>query len=410
MDIFAIVLALVVVSSVISWACFSLRQTNAKLRNELKEAQETEKAHIRKIAEIETELKNQTSRFDEQREFEKRMNEAVEGLTRKALEHQGDRFKKINLEEMGKILDPLKKDIGDFKSSFESLKTETTKERTSLLDHCKALQETTAKISKEANDLTSALKGDKKKLGVWGESVLDTVLQNSGLRPGEEYFKQKRVVSENGKSLIPDVIVKMPSSEERVIIDAKVSVSGFEEYASSEDEEVREAALSRHVKAIRNHVENLSGKNYQDAIGSDLDFVIMFMPIEAAFAAAVEKDRGITEYAIERRVILATPTTLLLALRTIANLWRVERRNANADQIAKRGGMLYDKVVLFLESFKQIGDSLDNARQAYDKAERRLKSGRGNVVGQTKKLQSLGAKPAKVLPDHWREDEGENEN
>ena len=381
-----------------------------ELKKDLQKAQENEKEQIKKIAEIETELKNQTDRFHEQGKFEKRMKETVEGLTRKALEHQGDRFKTVNREEMGKLIEPLQKDIKNFKNSFENLKTDTTKERERLLTQFSMLQDTTAKISKEANDLTNALKGDKKKLGVWGESVLDTVLQNSGLREGEEYSKQKSVVAENGKRLVPDVIVKMPSSKERVIIDAKVSLNNFQEYASSADEKARDKALDGHVQAIRNHVKNLSSKDYQGAIDSDLDFVIMFMPIEAAFAAAVEKDMRIAEYAIEHRVILATPTTLLLALRTIANLWRVERRNSNADQIAKRGGMLHDKVVLFLESFKQVGDSLDQARRTYDEAEKRLKSGKGNVVGQTEKLRSLGASPAKQIPDHWQEDDIEDED
>ena len=381
-----------------------------ELKKDLQKAQENEKEQIKKIAEIETELKNQTDRFHEQGKFEKRMKETVEGLTRKALEHQGDRFKTVNREEMGKLIEPLQKDIKNFKNSFENLKTDTTKERERLLTQFSMLQDTTAKISKEANDLTNALKGDKKKLGVWGESVLDTVLQNSGLREGEEYSKQKSVVAENGKRLVPDVIVKMPSSKERVIIDAKVSLNNFQEYASSADEKARDKALDGHVQAIRNHVKNLSSKDYQGAIDSDLDFVIMFMPIEAAFAAAVEKDMRIAEYAIEHRVILATPTTLLLALRTIANLWRVERRNSNADQIAKRGGMLHDKVVLFLESFKQVGDSLDQARRTYDEAEKRLKSGKGNVVGQTEKLRSLGASPSKQIPDHWQEDDIEDED
>lgn len=397
MDFSAIVLVLALVGS---WGFFLWRLTKA---------QEAEKEQIKEIAKFKTELKIQADRLKEQGKFEERMEKTVDGLTRKALERQGDRFKTANREEMDKIIGPLKKDITDFKGSFEKLKTEATKDHASLLTQITSLQKTTAKISQEANDLTSALKGDKKKLGVWGESVLDTILQNSGLREGDEYFKQKSVEDEDGKRLIPDVIVKMPSSRgERVIIDAKVSLNDFREYTSSEDEKVRDEALTKHVKAIRNHVNNLSGKNYPGAVDSALDFVIMFMPIEAAFAVAVEKDMDIAEYAIERRVILATPTTLLLALRTIANLWRVERRNANAEEIAKRGGQLYDKVVLFLKSFKQVGDTLEKARQAYDDSEKRLKSGRGNIVGQTEKLRDLGASPAKKIPEVWREEDTED--
>ena len=422
----ALVLALALVGS---WGFFlwRLAQANAKVADAIREksgneqlieemkenlgkAQETEKEQIEKISEYKTKLEVQAERFKEQGTFEDRMKETVDGLTRKALEDQGERFKTANREEMDKILGPLKKDITDFKGSFEKLKTEATKDHASLLTEIESLQKTTARISQEANDLTSALKGDKKKLGIWGESVLDTILQNSGLREGEEYSKQKSVEDENGRRLIPDVIVKMPSSKERVIIDAKVSLNDFTEYTSSEDENARDRALTKHVKAIRNHVNNLSGKGYPGAVDSALDFVIMFMPIEAAFAVAVEKDMDIAEYAIERGVVLATPTTLLLALRTIANLWRVERRNANAEEIAKRGGLLYDKVVSFLKSFEQVGDSLKKARQAYDDSEKKLKSGKGNVVSQTEKLRNLGASPIKRIPEIWREENAEDED
>lgn len=428
MEFSAITLVLVL-ALISSWVFFLWRLTHAnaqvadairrkddndqrieELKENLGKAQNTVQEQSEKIAECKTRLEVQAERFEQQGKFEERMEKTVDGLTRKALEHQGDRFKKVNREEMDKIIGPLKKDITDFKGSFENLKTKATEDHASLITQITSLQKTTAKISQEANDLTSALKGDKKKLGIWGESVLDTILQNSGLREGEEYVKQESVTDENGRRLIPDVIVKMPSSKERVIIDAKVSLNDFTEYTSAEDENARDTALTKHVEAIRNHVNNLSRKDYLGAVDSALDFVIMFMPIEAAFAAAVEKDMGIVEYAIKHRVILATPTTLLLALRTIANLWRVERRNANAEEIAKRGGRLYDKVVLFLESFKQVGDSLEKARQAYDQSENRLKSGRGNIVGHTKKLWNLGASPTKEFPEHWREEDSEDED
>ena len=378
----------------------------AGLEERLREAEAGERERIEKIARLEAEIKSKTEHFTErmreQGQFEERMKDAVGRLAQEALQRQGDRFKQANREEMGNLLAPLKKDIRDFKDSFETLKTETVKERENLLTQFNQLNHAALKISQDAGDLTRALKGEKQKQGAWGESVLETILQNSGLREGHEYERQRSLSGDDGERLRPDVIVHMPSSDERVIIDSKVSLVDFIEYVNADDEEIREQALQRHVQAVRRHVASLGDKGYADAARSDLDFVIMFMPIEAAFAAVVGKNLEIAEYAIKRRVIMATPTTLLLALRTIANLWRVEARNVNADEIARRGGELYDKVALFLESFEKVGERLVAARGAYDEAEKRLKSGRGNLVRQTEMLRDLGANPSKRIAETWR--------
>lgn len=379
------------------------------LEEKLRAAEESERGQIEKIARLETELESRTAhlgeRIREQGQFEERMKDAVKRLTQEALQHQGDRFKQTNREEMGNLLEPLKKDIRDFKTSFETLKTETVKERQNLLTQFNQMNQAALRISQEAGDLTRALKGEKQKQGAWGESVLETILESSGLREGREYERQRSFTGDDGTRLRPDVVVRMPSSDERVIIDSKVSLVDFIEYVNADDEEIREQSLQRHVQAVRRHVASLGDKDYPDAIRSDLDFVIMFMPIEAAFAVVVEKDLEVTEYAIKRRVILATPTTLLLALRTIANLWRVEARNANAEEIARRGGELYDKVALFLESFERVGERIGAARDAYEQAEKRLKSGRGNLVRQTEMLRDLGANPAKCIPEGWQEED-----
>lgn len=383
----------------------------AGLEEKLRAAEETERDRIAKIARLEAELESQAAhlgeRIREQGQFEERMKDAVKRLTQEALQHQGDRFKQTNREEMGNLLEPLKKDIRDFKDSFETLKTETVKERQNLLTQFNQLNQAALKISRDAGDLTRALKGEKQKQGAWGESVLETILEGSGLREGHEYQRQRSFTGDDGGRLRPDVVVRMPSSEERVIVDSKVSLVDFIEYVNADDEGEREQALQRHLRAVRRHVETLGEKGYADAARSDLDFVIMFMPIEAAFAVVVEKDVEITEYAIKRRVIVATPTTLLLALRTIANLWRVERRNANADEIARRGGELYDKVKLFLDSFGKVGERIGAARDAYEQAEKRLKSGRGNLIRQTEMLRDLGANPSKRISDDWSEEDSE---
>jgi len=380
-----------------------------ELEAKLQTTEEKEHRQAAAIAQLETRLQDQAARFKEQGEFEQRMKDAVKILSQDAFQRHSDRLRETNREEMGHLLNPLKKDIRDFKDSFDTLKTETVRERQNLLTQFNAMNEAALKISKEANDLTHALKGEKQKQGAWGESVLETILQNSGLREGHEYSRQQSVTGDDGGRLRPDVIVRMPASQERVIIDSKVSLTDFIEYVNADDEHAREQALQHHLRAVRRHIAELGGKRYPAAADSKLDFVIMFMPIEASFAVIMEKDMAITEYAINNRVILATPTTLLLALRTIANLWHVERRNVNAEEIARRGGELYNKVALFLESFARIGERLGSARDAYDQAANRLKDGKGSIVRQTEMLQELGVNPSKSIPREWSGDSPEHE-
>jgi len=374
-----------------------------ELEAKLKKAEENRREQVAAIARLEAQAQGQAERFREQGDFEKRMRETVQMLTQDAFQRHSDRFRETNREEMGHLLNPLKKDIRDFKDSFDTLKTETTRERQNLLTQFNAMNDAALKISKQANDLTHALKGEKQKQGAWGESVLETILDNSGLREGHEYDRQPSVTGGDGERLRPDVIVRMPASDERVIIDSKVSLTDFIEYVNAGDEQAREQALQRHLQAVRRHISGLGDKRYPAAVGTNLDFVIMFMPIEASFAVVMEKDMEITGYAMKNRVILATPTTLLLALRTIANLWRVERRNVNAEKIAHRGGELYDKVMLFLESFAKVGERLGTARDAYDQAANRLKDGRGSVIRQTEMLRDLGVHPSKSAPEEWRD-------
>ncbi len=373
-----------------------------ELETKLKTAEESGRRQIATIARLETEVQSQADRFREQGEFETRMKDAVKLLTQDAFQRHSDRFRETNREEMGHLLNPLKKDIRDFKDSFDTLKTETTRERENLLTQFSALNNAALKISKDADDLTRALKGEKQKQGAWGEQVLETILQNSGLREGQEYSRQQSVTGGGGERLRPDVVVNIPASRERVIIDSKVSLIDFIEYANSDDEQAREQALQRHLRAVRRHIADLGGKRYPDAFDSDLDFVIMFMPIEASFAVVMEKDLEITEYAMKNRVILATPTTLLLALRTIANLWRVEMRNVNAEEIARRGGELYNKVASFLDSFTKVGERLGSARDAYDQAANQLQDGKGNLIRQTEMLRELGVSPSKKISEKWR--------
>lgn len=380
-----------------------------KLDDQLKITEEGARQKDIEIAQLKATIENQTVRFKEQSDFEDRMKEAVESLAQKTLRQESDRFKEVNKEEMNHLLNPFKQDLKGFKESVEKFQIESTKDRAILQTQFSELKQATVAISRDANDLTRALKGDKQKQGAWGEKVLETVLENSGLNEGREYHRQETLIGDEGERLRPDVIVKMPNSEERVIIDSKVSLNAFIEYVNLDGEEDRKRALQIHLQAVRHHITKLSEKRYTDAARSNLDFVIMFIPIEASFAVIMEEDMEITEYAIKKSIILATPTTLLLALRTIANLWRVERRNINAEKIASRGGILYDKISRFLESFSKIGERFDSTRKAYDDAANLLKDGKGNIVRQTEMLRDLGVNPSKRIPDNWRENDSEDD-
>jgi len=380
-----------------------------ELGDQLKMAEEGTRQKDIEIAQLKATLENQADRFKEQSKFEGRMKEAVESLAQKALRQESDRIKEINKEEMNHLLNPFKQDLKGFKESVEKFQIESTKDRAIMQTQFSELKQATTAISRDANDLTRALKGDKQKQGAWGEKVLETVLENSGLKEGREYHRQETIIGDEGDRLRPDVIVDMPNSEERVIIDSKVSLNAFIEYVNLDDEEACKQALQSHLQAVRGHITKLSERRYPDAARSNLDFAIMFMPIEASFAVIMEEDMEITEYAIKKNIILATPTTLLLALRTIANLWRVERRNINAEKIASRGGILYDKISRFLEIFSKIGERFDSTRKAYDDASNLLKYGRGNIVRQTEMLRDLGVNPSKQIPDNWRENDSEDD-
>ena len=250
-------------------------------------------------------------------------------------------------------------------------------------------------MSRETHDLTQALKGKSQTQGAWGEMILSTILQRSGLREGEEYVTQESHSTDEGARLRPDVIVKLPD-DKRIVIDSKVSLSAFTDYVNEGDPVAKAEHLTRHVVSMRGHIKGLSRKEYHQVTG--LDFVIMFVPIEGALAAALQDDPALTGFAAEHNVAIGTPTTLMLALRTVANVWHVERRNKNAEEIAERAGKLYDKFVGFIVDMRALGGQLEKARRTYDDALGKLSTGSGNLVRQTEMLKELGAKTSKALP------------
>ena len=253
-------------------------------------------------------------------------------------------------------------------------------------------------VSQEANNLTKALKGSNKTQGNWGELILERVLETAGLRKGEEFDVQESHTTGDGKRLQPDVVLHLPE-DRHLVIDAKATLVAYEDYANAEDDKHREAALKRHLDAVRAHIKGLSDKNYQDLYGlKSLDFVLMFIPIEPAFMLAVTHDRELFMDAWNKNVLLVSPSTLLFVVRTVASLWRQEAQNRNAQDIAKRGAELYDKLAGFVEDMESLGTRLSQAQKDYDGAINKLSTGKGNVIRQAEMLKKLGVKPNKSLP------------
>jgi DNA recombination protein RmuC len=325
------------------------------------------------------------------------MTAEFKNLANEILEQKSKAFTESNKKNIENILQPLNEKIQGFEKKVEETYDKESKQRFSLEQQIKQLQEANVQISQEATNLTNALKGESKTQGVWGEFILERVLEKSGLKKGSEYEVQVSLKDEEGKAKQPDVIVRLPEKKD-LIIDSKVSLSAYEKYSSEDDEKQKALHLKQHLTSIRNHINGLSEKNYQnlDAV-RNLDFVMMFVPIEAAFTLAVQYDDKLFTDAFEKNIVIVCPSTLLATLRTIQNIWRYEQQNNNAMEIARSAGKLYDKFVLFLQSLDDLGASLDKAQRSYDVAYNRLQTGHGNLVGSVQKLQELGARTSKKI-------------
>ena len=331
------------------------------------------------------------------------LNTAQETLTAQFKALAGDildanskRFAEQNQAGLSQILDPLRQRIVDFQKKVEDVYVEEGKDRSALKEQVRQLVGLNQALSEDAKNLTSALRGSAKSQGNWGELILERVLEASGLRKDEEYFVQDSQTSEEGKRQQPDVVINLPE-QRRLVVDSKVSLVGYERLASATDDAERATALRQHLDSVRTHVKGLSDKRYQNLYGQSLDFVLMFVPIEPAFMVAVTNDQQLFMDAWERNVLLVSPSTLLFVVRTVAHLWRQEAQNRNAQEIAKRGAELYDRLVGFVEELRSVGEKLGAAQTAYSHAEKRLSTGKGNVIRQAEMLRELGVKPTKQL-------------
>ncbi|HBX50574.1 MAG: DNA polymerase V [Bacteroidetes bacterium GWF2_33_38] len=341
-----------------------------------------------KLLEQKQELENIQTKFSV--EFKNLANEILEEKTKKFTEQN-----KVNLDQ---LLKPLGEKIKDFEKKVDEAYDKEAQQRFSLKEEVKRLAELNQQISKEANNLTNALKGENKTQGNWGEIILENILEKSGLIRDREYFIQASYTNDEGKRYQPDVVIHYPG-EKCIIIDSKVSLNAYERYSSSGNAAEQETALKDHLLSIKNHISGLSAKSYQDIYEiKTLDFVMMFMPIEPAYMIAIQHEPDLWNYAYERRVLLISPTNLIASLKMIVSLWRQEYQNQNALEIARQGGALYDKLVGFVEDLQSVKKKLSDAQSGLDNSLNKLSEGKGNVLRSAEKIRELGAKTKKILP------------
>lgn len=322
-------------------------------------------------------------------------------IANKLLKQNATDFAQANEKRLSEILTPLKDNIKQFEKKVDDTYEKELKDRTSLIEQIKSLEKLNLQMSEEAQNLTKALKGDNKAQGNWGELILEKVLESSGLVKDVEYATQYSTITDEGNRVQPDVIINLPE-EKHIIVDSKVSLVAYQNYINAENDAERDVHLKNHVLSVKTHIKGLSEKHYVTAKGIDTpDFVLLFMPIESSFGLAMKADNELYQYAWDRKVVIVTPSTLLATLRTVASLWKQEKQTANAIEIARQAGALHDKFVGFLEDMEKIKRGIDSSSDAYEKAFNKLKSGRGNLIDATKKLENLGAKTKKQYPDSY---------
>ncbi|EHR0552603.1 DNA recombination protein RmuC [Vibrio parahaemolyticus] len=350
---------------------------------------------------LETQLREQQARHEQMNQAnaeklqileqaEVRLKQQFEHLANQLFEEKTAKVDLQNRQSLEGLLSPLKEQLEGFKKQVNDSFSQEAKERHTLVHELKNLQRLNEQMTREAVNLTQALKGDNKQQGSWGEVVLARVLAESGLREGHEYETQVNLQSEAGKRYQPDVIVHLPQNKQ-VVVDSKMALVAYERYFNAETDAERDRALNAHLTALRAHIKGLSMKDYHKLKGiQSLDYVLMFIPVEPAFQVAIQADPSLIKDAMEQNIILVSPTTLLVALRTIDNLWRNERQNENAKLIAQRATKLYDKLRLFIDDMEGLGGALDRANQTYQGAMNKLATGRGNVIRQAESFRQLG--------------------
>src|ERR1700751_901887 len=368
-----------------------LHEETNRLRGDLLQSQ-TELATLR------TTLEAERKSAREKAEARVEMSNQFEVLANKILDEKSKRFTEQNQVNLGHLLSPLREKFGEFQLKVESLEKDSVVGRSELKVQIDQLRSLNERLSQDATNLVTALRGSSKTQGDWGEYVLESILESSGLRKGHEYRVQESFTREDKSRARVDVILDLPEGR-HIILDSKVSLNDYNDYCAAQDDAAREAALARHLASVRNHIRELSQRNYPALFElKSLDFVVMFVPIEPAFMLAIARDPKLWREAWDKNVILVSPSTLLFVLRTVANLWRQEQQTRNVQDSVRRGGELYDKLAGFVKDLTDVGKNLDAARNSYEEAYKKLSTGKGNAIRQAEMLKGLGVKPSKAMP------------
>jgi len=367
------------------------------LYNYQKLKQQTQKQTIQ-IIQLQEQYKSAQEKMTYLQDAKESLKVEFENLANNILDTNSKKIQQQNEQSLGNVLNPIKEQLKDFKKQVTDVYEKETKDRTALLAQLQMLKELNLKMATEATNLTQALKGDNKQQGLWGEMVLENVLEKSGLRKGYEYNQEVSLRDDDNQLFRPDVIVNLPEGR-HIIIDAKTSLISYNEYIASEDEQTKQIHLKNHIKSIKEHIKGLSAKQYENLPGiNSLDFIFMFLPIESALLLALENDVNLYDEAFKQKIILVSPTTLLVALRAVENTWRYERQAKNIQDVYKRAEELYKKFDGFIEDLKKVGKSLDNANNSYNEAFKKLSQGRGNLISQVTMLKKVSnIKPKKEL-------------
>jgi DNA recombination protein RmuC len=372
-------------------------------QKELKNNQQEKEKLISEKSTLVSELKSLDAKLTENKGEVEKLNEKFtkefENLANKILDEKSLKFTTQNQENIKNILNPLQEKIKGFEDKVEKTHKESIDYHAALRQQILGLKELNQQMSKETLNLTKALKGDNKIQGNWGELVLERVLEKSGLEKDREYFVQQSFTNDDGRRILPDVVIHLPDNK-KMIVDSKVSLVAYEQYINEEDETLKERFLKEHVASLKRHVDQLSDKKYEDIYKIESpDFVLLFIPIEPAFAIALNADTYLYNKAFEKNIIIVTPSTLLATLRTIDTMWNNEKQQRNALEIARQAGALYDKFQGFLIDLIGIGKRIDESKKEYSNAMNKLVEGRGNIITSVEKLKKMGAKAKKSLPE-----------
>ena len=352
---------------------------------------------IRLEAELDSERKQGLGRIQALNEAKEALTNQFKNLANEILEDKSKRFTEQNAASLDAILKPLQTKLTEFKEQVSNTYGNEARERHALKSEIERLANLNLKMSDETRSLTQALKGDSKVQGNWGELVLESILESSGLRKGEEYVVQDSHTQSDGSRLQPDVVIKLPEGKS-LVVDSKVSITAYARHTEATDEDLAEKELAAHIQSLRQHIQGLSGKNYSSLYGiGSVDFVLMFVPIEPAFLLALKTAPNLYQEALTKNIVLVCPSTLMATLRTVAHLWRQDHQNRNALEIAKQCGNLYDKFVGFVDDLEKLGQRLDQAQTSYHDAFNKLKTGKGNLIRSAEKVRELGVKPSKNL-------------